>query len=151
MLLKIDRALLDQMRCERWEPDQAFKDISVDLLDPSAWKRFDHKCFYKDAIHNLEARTLAKFCDRLGNMSNYMELKVLILGDSLAVMLAYARRRAKDFHLLTQIPRMSAVGLVKGIKISFPWIPFELNVTDFDSRKYGTVRSSSHQAETMSV
>ena len=64
-------------------------------------------------------------------------------------MLAYARRRAKDFRFLSQIPRMSAVGLVKGIKFIFRWIPFELSVTDFDNRKYGTVRSSSHQAQTM--
>ena len=78
--IKIDRALLDQMRCERWEPDQTFKDISVDFLDPSACKRFDHKCFYKDAMHNFEARTLAKFCDRLGNLSNFMVLQSFDFG-----------------------------------------------------------------------
>ena len=65
------------MRSERWEPDKSFKEISVDLLNPSAWKHVEQgKWFYKDAIQKLEARTLTKACDRLGNVSNFMEFKV---------------------------------------------------------------------------
>ena len=62
----------------------------------------------------------------------------------MGVTLACARQRAKVFCLVTQIRRMRAVGLVKGIKIIFRWIPPELSVADFDTRNFGTVRSS-HQ------
>ena len=96
-----------------------------------------------DASHNLEARAPTKACDRLGNVSSIMGLKVVILGGNLAVSLAYARRRPQDVHSFTQNRRMSAVGLVKGIKFMFRWITSELNVADFDSRNCGPVPSSS--------
>ena len=74
---------------KRWEPDKAFKEISVDLLSLSAWKRVD-----KDAIHNVEAPTPTKACDRLSNVSIFMGFTVLIVGDILAMTLAHARRPA---------------------------------------------------------
>ena len=88
---------------------------------------------------------LTKACDRLGNASNFMGCKVLTLGDNLTAPLAYTRRRAKDFHVLTQIRRMSVIGLVKGIRFTCRCFPSQLNVADFDSGNLGTVRSSSHQ------
>ena len=90
--IKIDRDLLGQMRSERREPDKNFKDISVDLLDPSAWKRVEQgRWFHKDAIHNLAARALTKACARLGNVSIFTGLEFVMLGDKLAVTLAHAR------------------------------------------------------------
>ena len=78
------------MRNERCEPDKTLKEISVELLDPSAWKHVEQGIwFHKGAIHNREAQTPTKACD-----------------------LAYARRRCKHFHKVTQNRRLSAVGLV---------------------------------------
>ena len=60
------------MRSERWEPDKTFKEISVNLLNPSALSRVEEgRWFHKDAIHNLEARVPTKACDQLGNVQSH--------------------------------------------------------------------------------
>ena len=53
-------------------------------------------------------------------------------------------RRAEDFHLPTQIRRMSAVDFVKGIKFIFFWFPSQSNIANFASRNFGQAASSSH-------
>ena len=53
-------------------------------------------------------------------------------------------RRAEDFHLPTQIRRMSAVDFVKGIKFIFFWIPSQINIANFASRNFRQAASSSH-------
>ena len=52
---------------------------------------------HEGAIHILEARSMVKIGDRLANVRGLSDQRVLILNDSLAVVLAFSRRRAKDF------------------------------------------------------
>ena len=41
--------LLDQLRIERLEPNKAFKEVSFDPLNPSAWKRVEQgRWFFED-------------------------------------------------------------------------------------------------------
>ena len=75
-----------------------------------------------------------KACGRLGNVKTLLNSKVLILGDNLAVTLAFSRRRAKDYKPLSQLRRLVAVGLCRGLRFYFRWIPNELNVAHGDSR-----------------
>ena len=136
--VKIDASSLSELHSDRWAPDENFVEVPSHLLNPVLWKRVAQgRWYHSDAIHNLEARSLTKTCDRLGDVTHFYNSKVLILGDNLAVTLAFARRRAKDFTLLTQVRRMCSVGLARNLKFVFRWIPSELNVADFDSRNFG--------------
>ena len=115
--ITIDKVFLNEMRSDRWELYPEFKEVPSELIEPESWKRVEQGVWHhSDAIHNLEARDLTKVCDRLGNVVSISESKVLILGDNVAVALAFSRRRANDFKLLCLIRRMCAVGLLKGSK-----------------------------------
>ena len=58
------------------------------------------------------------------------------MSDNLSVVLAFARSRAREFRLITQIRRMCASSLARNIRFYFRWIPSELNSGDFGSRRY---------------
>lgn len=75
--IKIDTDLLNEMRSDIWELDPDFKEVPSALLEPESWKRVEQSVWHhSDAIHNLEARSLTKVCDRLGNVVSISESKV---------------------------------------------------------------------------
>ena len=58
------------------------------------------------------------------------------MNDNLSVVLAFARSRAREFRLITQIRRMCASSLARNTRFYFRWIPSELISGDFGSRRY---------------
>ena len=116
-LIKLNSELLDQIHRNRWESNDEFPEIPAKCLNKDLWRRVQFGRFlFKDAIHNLEARALVKTSDRLGNVKSFYILKVLLIGDNLAVTLAFARRRARDFKLLIQTRRLCSIGLCRNVR-----------------------------------
>ena len=96
---------------------------------------------FTDDISRLEARSVVKAVERMCNSKPVSSFRVLILGDNLGVILAFSRRRARDFRLLIQIRRVVALCLARGVKCYFRWIPSEFNSADFGSRVFDTNES----------
>ena len=91
---------------------------------------------FEEDILVLEARALDKAAARAGNCLPADGSRILMLGDSLGVILAFPRRRARNFKLLCRIRRVVAIGLARNIKFIFRWIPSELNNADESSCRY---------------
>ena len=91
---------------------------------------------FNDSIMILEARAMVKAAKRVSNSRTVSDLRVLILGDNLGVVLAFGRSRARKFELLIQIRRLVSLGLARGIRFYYRWVPSEFNSADFGSRLF---------------
>jgi hypothetical protein len=133
--IRLDGDLMEKIRNSKLEADPSFPEVPAKLLEPNLWQRVQsNRWDFSEAIHLLEARSIVKISDRLANIKYLSDQRILILNDNLAVVLAFSRRRARDFKLLLQVRRIAAVSLAKDFRFAFRWIPSELNVADFDSR-----------------
>ena len=81
-------------------------------------------------IFYLGARGTVSAVERFTNCLNGCNCRVLILGDNLVVILAFGRSRARDFGLLCQVRRACACALAHDLKVSYHWLPSELNSAD---------------------
>ena len=118
-----------------WEVSEDFTEVPCELMNPDSWSSsFGGNWFYKANILILEARSTVKAVERCGAVESIENRRVLVLGDNLGVASSFARRRAKNFELLLQVRRACAVGLARGIRFYYRWVPSELNVADGESR-----------------
>ena len=125
------------MGAERWEEDPGFKEIPPSLLVGSRWRTLScGRWLFEDDILHLESRGINWAVSRAANCRPCCGCRVSILNDNLSVILAFARSRAREFRLITQIRRMCASSLARNIKFYFRWIPSELNSGGFGSRRY---------------
>ena len=69
---------------------------------------------------NLEARSMVKICDRLGNVVPIVNQRILILNDNLAVVLAFSRKRAHDFRLLLHCVSLFLFSTLLKHPVQFP-------------------------------
>ena len=132
-----DKASIPLMGAERWEEDPGFEEIPPSLLVGSRWRTLScGRWFFEDDILHLESRGIDQAVSRAANCRPSCDCRVLILNDNLSVVLAFARSRAREFRLITQIRLMCASSLARNISFYFRWIPSELNSGDFGSRRY---------------
>ena len=130
--IRFDSDLMEKVRDAKLELDPLFPEVPAKLLEPGLWHRVQsNRWDFPEAIHLLEARSIVKISDRLANIKYLSNQRILILNDNSAVVLAFSRRRARDFKLLLQVRRLAAVSLAKDFRFAFGWILSELNVADF--------------------
>jgi hypothetical protein len=114
---------------DKWVLNSDFPEVPARLLQDNLWQNVAADAWaFSDDILRLEARAVMKAAARVGNCIPMRNVRVLILGDNLGVILAFSRRRARDFKLLVQIRRLVAIGLARGIRFHVRWIPVNLIV-----------------------
>ena len=125
------------LEADRWEKDENFPEVPPDVLQFESWRSlFSSPWRFSENILLLEARALEKTVERIGLSQPSSSMRFLIFGDNMSVILSFSRRRAKNFKLLTLIRRVAAMGLARGIRFYFRWIPSELNHADKGSRLF---------------
>ena len=92
---------VDMMNIEslRWSADPGFPEVPAEVLARYRWQTLvGQRWLRSDNIQILEARALVNTIERIVNCLNGCEKRILILGDNLAVILAFGRCRAKVFR-----------------------------------------------------
>ena len=118
-----------------WELAKDFEEIGVDECLSSEWSVLVRQPWQKTAdILLLEARALLRSLEVHVSLRPGISSRILLLCDSMSATLAFARRRAKSFKLLSTIRRFSALSLVLDLYPSVRWIPSEVNAADAPSR-----------------
>ena len=104
-----DKTSVPLMGAERGEEDPGFEVIPPSLLVGSRWRTLSRgRWLFEDGILHLESRGINRAVSRAANCRPCCDCRVLILNDNLSVVLAFARSRAREFRLITQIRRMCA-------------------------------------------
>ena len=112
-----------------WESRADFPEVSLQLLDASAWELVVYGGFFREEnIIILQARSI--LCAVRCAWSKYPLGRLLILSDKLALVLALCRGRS----LLSFMRRICASGFWAGFVLSFRWIPSESKYSDNGSR-----------------
>ena len=87
-------------------------------------------------ISVLEIRTVVRAAFDLLKYEHMHRHRLLFLGDNMGVVLACCRSRARSFRFIVQLRKLASFSFIMGVKISFRWIPSELNSSDLASRVY---------------
>ena len=92
--------------------------------------------FEDDILLHLESRGINGQFREPPTVDLVVIAEFLILNNNLSVVPAFARSRAREFRLITQIRCMCASSLARNISFYFRWISSELNSGDFGRRRY---------------
>ena len=123
-----------------------FREVSLQILDPSEWRLAAYGGFFRDENFILEARsTLYAVWYAEGK---YPPGHLLILSDNLALVLALCTGRSNQITLLSVLRRIFASCFQAGFVLSFRWVPSELKFSDkggrFFDRDHDTSKSLLH-------
>jgi len=115
-----------------------FPEIDHRLIDHGQWQTlFQVRWRYFDQdIFELESRALVTGFKALVSSKKLSNCRILCLIDNMSVCLSYERRRTKKFAVLRAIREISAWATVLGIRVSFRWVPSEINPSDDGSRVF---------------
>ena len=72
-----------------------------------------------------------------------------VLVDNMSCALAFERWRAKTHSFIIQLRRAAAISLFLNLKISFRWIPSEMNPADQPRREFGDDAGSTVQTNVL--
>ncbi|CAK0879749.1 unnamed protein product [Prorocentrum cordatum] len=126
---------IPEVEVARWSVDPDFEEVPAELLRRDRWRTVlaDRWAFDEGIVH-LEGRAVVKAVERVASSRAGRDGRVLLLGDNMAVTLAFSRSRARDFKLLTMIRRTAACAFARGLRFSYRWIPSEFNGSDEGGR-----------------
>ena len=97
---------------DEWSLDQDFPEVPSARLPDRFWSVLVRRPWLRtDHILLLEARALLRGLEVHVALSNLSARRVLLLTDNMAVCLAFGRRRARNFQLLSAIRRFSALAM----------------------------------------
>ena len=120
---------------EFWDLAQDFAEIPPRLLLPHLWTPVRQGTWlYTEHIVRLEAMGINRVMDHISLLPGICGRRVLVLNDSMAVVLALGRCRARSYGLLREVRRTAAVCLALGIRLRICWIPSELHSADEGTR-----------------
>ena len=122
---------------EEWYRDTLFPEVPAQYLKRSLWS----ECMrgrWRDVedISVLEIRTVVRAVFDLLKYEHMHRHRLLFLGDNMGVVLACCRSRARSFRFIVQLRKLAALCWIMGVRISFRWIPSELNSSDLASRAF---------------
>ena len=101
------------------------------------WQRiYAGRWKFDELIHVKEARGPLWALRRLCKQKVNHNLRFLMLNDKLGIVLALEKGRASDPRVLGICRRWAALCMSCGIRVRVRWIPSEINVSDFDSRRW---------------
>ena len=122
---------------EEWFLDRSFDEIPARFLKRSLWTE-SMKGRWRDVedISVLEIRTVVRAAFDLLKYEHMHRHRLLFLGDNMGVVLACCRSRARSFRFIVQLRKLASLSFIMGVKISFRWIPSELNSSDLASRVF---------------
>ena len=89
---------------------------------------------YTEHLVRLEAMGINRVMDHISLLAGICGWRVLVLNDSMAVVLALGRCRARSYGLLREVRRTAAACLALGIRLSIRWVPSELNSANEGTR-----------------
>ena len=123
---------------ETWDMDESFDEVPARLLVPSRWRLVRSGAWlYDEHIVKLEAMGLNRVVSHLCSLPDVVGKRVLLLNDSMAVVLAFGRCRARSYGLLKEVRRAAAACLALGLRLHVRWVPSELNSSDEGTRHEG--------------
>jgi hypothetical protein len=135
--LRVPADLMQDINAQRWEANLELPEVPPALLQGHKWQSvMADKWKFSDNIMILEARAMVKTAERVSSSRAVSDLRVLIFGDNLGVVLAFGRRRARKSELLIHIRGLVSLGLARGIRFYCRWVPSEFNSADFGSRLF---------------
>ena len=113
------------------------EEVPSGLLAGGKWKTvMADRWKFEENILLLEARALVNTASRAADSWPVKEARVLLLGDNLAVVMAFCRYRAREDGLLVHVRRVASIALSRGISSHVRWIPNESNSGDEGSRRF---------------
>ena len=129
------------------------EEMPARLLVPKLWTLVRHgRCLYDDHIVKLVAICINKAISHLSRDPAAAGARVLILCDSMSVVLAFARCRARSFSLVCEVRRAAAACLALGIRLHIRWVPPNLNSADEGKRFEDLgVAASKHLLEQLEI
>ena len=128
-----------------WSQVTDFPDVGLRLLQKRHWRVvISQKWKFGDDILLCEARTLLRGLQVMVCAEHVRNARILFLTDSTSCALACERRRARNFKLLLQIRKLTALCLCHQIECHVRWIASESNCSDDPSRRHDLFQHATH-------
>ena len=113
-------------------PIDNFPEVPLEVVEASGWidvasGRWRHR---NESIIVLESRPRTRGVEILASTQQLFRKRCVALVDNMATALSFARRRSRNFLVLTRIRKLAGLCLALDLAVTVRWIPSEINVSD---------------------
>ncbi len=134
---------LEPAPSEEWSQVRDFPEVDLKLLQKRHWSVLISQPWqFSQDILLGEARALLRSLQVLVSVHRVRDRRILCLSGNMSCVLAFERRRARNFRLLVQIRKLTAICLCHNIRFHVRWIASESNCSDDPSRRFSNANAT---------